>query len=194
MSFYDRWLSGIRGSEMFAAVAATTGAAWTAMASIDPVWPVHIRLVFAGSICLVSIVLYVRNPKDRQWMPATGSLEETLRGLAGPLIEEYLGRLLTGNAGKVVAAILPAGASVPATRAAPATSAPPAQSVSRAAPPPATKSSIPPVPPPMPPPAPEPAKTETTLDVGDALEQILVGQQQTAVAMQAIVKHLKGVG
>lgn len=201
MNFYDRWLAGIRGSEMFAAVAGTSGAAWTALAQIEPVWPVQVRLLFTGALALVASVLYLRNPKDREWMPASGGLEEMIRALAGPLIQEHLGGFLTGGAGKIVAAILPATVARsdmerPTTPSRPSTP-PPVQSASRAAPAPAPTQSVPPAPRPASAPVPETPSAEgeeATLDTAQVLEQILHGQQQTAVALQGILKRMQGGG
>lgn len=165
MSFYDRWLSGLKGRPMIAWASGVTAAQWTFLADYAPQMGVVPRSVFAGVTFVVCCVLYFINPKNRDWLPAEGLPQDLIRDMINALLQERLPQIAQGLEARVLAAVPKAApiAPVEAARPAPAVSVPAPAATS------------------LPVPEPDPNRT---LSDDEALAAILQSLQTTAVLLQ----------
>lgn len=166
MSFFEKWLAGLKGGPMIAWATGVTAAQWTFLADYAPQMGVLPRSAFAGVTFLVCCALYFINPKSRDWLPAEGLPADFIRDVAAALLEERLpqlqetiGKALLGTATK---------ASVPQVKVSPLPVPPPVIHV----------------PPPAPTPAPTAPDANRTLTDDEALGEIMQTLQTAAVLMQ----------
>lgn len=162
-TFYARWLAGLKGGPMVAWAAGVTGAQWAFLVDYAPAIPVVARIAFATVTFLVCCLLYFINPKSREWMPASGSVQDLFRVAFDALLDERVPALAALIHQKI--APVPAAAAVPSR----VVAAPP----------------VAPATPPSPPLPPQPARgIERTLTNDEALAEIMQTLQQASVALQ----------